>query len=467
MSGTLDWLAVVLREAGLKVAEQPGWLTRSRGRMGDVRGVMLHHTGTPNPRRYNMPTLRVLTEGVVQSNNRRIPGPLAHLGLGLDGTYYVIAAGRCNHAGSGEWRGITMGNSHFIGIEADHPGTASEPWPDVQLDAYRRGVAALLKHAGLKAHACMGHKEYAPSRKIDPISIDLDHFRSDVAALMAGRGVIRHPVIPSKDAKRRPTLRRGSRGPAVRIVQREVGVNADGIFGPQTEAAVRAFQLNHGLVNDGIVGPKTWQSITKADEANGLATIDPSSPDVGSETTKAPNHPQPARLAWGSKVSAHFRSKVVDICARLEADPNDLMACIAFETGETFSPSILNRAGSGATGLIQFMPTTAEDLNTTTAALADMSAEEQLDFVEAYFRRFRGKLNSICDLCMAILWPREVGKADDFALFIQGHEPIRVYDQNKGLDLDKDGEVTREEACAKVVTMLERGLTDEFLFVRD
>lgn len=41
------------------------------------------------------------------------------------------------------------------------------------------------------------------------------------------------------------------------------------------------------------------------------------------------------------------------------------MAAMAFESGETFSPSIKNAAGSGAVGLIQFMPSTAKALGTS------------------------------------------------------------------------------------------------------
>jgi peptidoglycan hydrolase-like protein with peptidoglycan-binding domain len=53
------------------------------------------------------------------------------------------------------------------------------------------------------------------------------------------------------------TLRKGDRGPAVRRLQRRLGVTADGVFGPQTDRAVKRFQRRNGLVVDGIVGPIT------------------------------------------------------------------------------------------------------------------------------------------------------------------------------------------------------------------
>ena len=86
------------------------------------------------------------------------------------------------------------------------------------------------------------------------------------------------------------------------------------------------------------------------------------------------------------------------------------MAAMAFETGrDKFSASSVNRI-SGATGLIQFMPSTAIGLGTTTAALAAMTAEDQLEYVERYFKPYRNRLNTLEDLYMAILWPIAVGK---------------------------------------------------------
>lgn len=254
MAFSLTWLAEVLRGAGLKVAEQPSWQDRGRAPMGTVRGIICHHTA--GPKTGIMPSLRVVTEGRAD-----LPGPLAQLGLGRDGTWFVIAAGKANHAGKGVWKGVADGNSSFIGIEAENQGIPADPWPEVQMDAYKRGCAAILKKLGTDETMCCGHKEYAlpKGRKTDP-SFDMNAFRAGVAAILAGGAPVR-PPIPAVDDKQRPTLRRGAVDALVKLIQAAVGAVADGDFGPNTEAAVRRFQSKHGLVPDGIVGPATWQAI--------------------------------------------------------------------------------------------------------------------------------------------------------------------------------------------------------------
>lgn len=58
-------------------------------------------------------------------------------------------------------------------------------------------------------------------------------------------------------------------------------------------------------------------------------------------------------------ISAEFREKVFEACQAMQIEPDYLMACMALETAATFRPDIKNMAGSGATGLVQFMPATA------------------------------------------------------------------------------------------------------------
>ena len=255
MPFSLTWLAKVLLDAGLKVAEQPDWKNRGRGDVGTIRGVMCHHTA--GPKKGNMPSLGLVTNG-----RPDLPGPLAQLCLGRDGTYFVVAAGRCNHAGAGNWQGITTGNTSFIGIEAENTGLANDlPWPSIQHEAYARGVAAILKKIRADAIMCCGHKEYRlpVGTKSDP-TFDMNTFRQQVAAIMAGSAPA-PSVIPASDGTGRPTLRRGAKGALVTQIQRTLGIAPSGEFDGVTEAAVREFQRAKGLVPDGIVGPRTWASI--------------------------------------------------------------------------------------------------------------------------------------------------------------------------------------------------------------
>lgn len=177
------WLADALRGGGCNVVELAGWKERGRpGAFGPVKGVLCHHIA--GARTGNAPGLNLIVQGRAD-----LPGPLSHLHLARDGTFTVIAAGRCNHAGPGSWRGVTSGNTNFIGIEAENVGDGTDPWPDVQMEAYARGCAAILNHIGAAAIMCAGHKEYAlpPGRKIDP-AFNMTAFREKVAAFMEGCG---------------------------------------------------------------------------------------------------------------------------------------------------------------------------------------------------------------------------------------------------------------------------------------
>ena len=258
MPYSLVWLSDVLYAAGLKVAEHDGWKTRGLGDVGPIKGVLCHHTA--GPAHGNMPSLDTILNG-----RPDLRGPLAQLGLGRDGTFYVLAAGLCQHVGLGSWQGISTGNANLIGIEAENTGLpADSPWPDVQMDAYHRGVAAILAHLNLTAEFCAGHKEFAlPTGRKDDPDFDMNPFREAVAQYLSGTA--RPPtLIPAVEpatptSPGRPTLRRGATGDLVRIVQNKCGVTVDGQFGPGTEAAVRAVQRSRQLVPDGIVGPMTWR----------------------------------------------------------------------------------------------------------------------------------------------------------------------------------------------------------------
>lgn len=164
-----------------------------------------------------------------------------------------------------------------------------------------------------------------------------------------------------------------------------------------------------------------------------------------------------AGLAWGAKVSKLFRSRIRTMGTDFNLDPNLPMACMAFETGGTFSPSVKN-PGSSATGLIQFVEKTAAFYRTSTAALALMTAEKQIDYVWLYFRdaiRAHGPITNLGDCYMAILNPSAMGQPDSFTMWVQGSS---TYAANAGLDANKDHVITRAEAVARVAAKLAEGL---------
>lgn len=171
-------------------------------------------------------------------------------------------------------------------------------------------------------------------------------------------------------------------------------------------------------------------------------------------------------VAWGGRVSRTFLNRARWIVDDLKIGENSddglskLLACMAWESAETFSPSVSNMAGSGATGLIQFMPSTARSLGTTTTELASMTAEDQLNFVWKYFAPYKGMLKTLSDVYMAILWPRAIGKPEDYVLWQEDSSPT-TYRQNSGLDIDKDRTITKSEATRKVEEKLVKGLLDE------
>lgn len=61
-----------------------------------------------------------------------------------------------------------------------------------------------------------------------------------------------------------PTVRKGSKGSAVEMIQSIVGASVDGDFGTKTETAVKKFQKERNIVDDGVVGSATWAEAIKA-----------------------------------------------------------------------------------------------------------------------------------------------------------------------------------------------------------
>lgn len=150
-------------------------------------------------------------------------------------------------------------------------------------------------------------------------------------------------------------------------------------------------------------------------------------------------------LIYEEKIPANYRAafveKIKEVSSRLGINPNWLMAVINFESAGSFSPSIRNPY-SNATGLIQFMPSTAVGLGTTIQKLAQMTAVEQLEYVYKYYATYRSKLNNYVDLYLTTFFPAAVGKSDDYILQTSSISANLIATQNPAFDLNKDGKVT-------------------------
>lgn len=257
-TGDPIWIADVLRAEGVDLVEYPGWQNRGHGDFKDIRGVMVHHTGSDNA-----------TAASIANGRPDLAGPLAQLHIARNGTVTVVAVGVAWHAGVGmyPWLPTNMGNWHMIGIECANSGTSPTAphrtnWPDAQYFALVNCCAAINRRLSQTSARTIGHKEYAgrAQGKWDPGAIDMDILRADIQARIGtewGTAPTPRPPVPI-GMYADVLLFRGSEGPQVAELQRQLGVTVDGDFGPETEAAVRTFQRRTpGLKVDGIVGPAT------------------------------------------------------------------------------------------------------------------------------------------------------------------------------------------------------------------
>lgn len=151
-----------------------------------------------------------------------------------------------------------------------------------------------------------------------------------------------------------------------------------------------------------------------------------------------------------ANVTPEFIDAVEQMAERLGTQPEYILAAMSFETGGRFDPSIQN--GIGATGLIQFLKSTAQGLGTTTDKLAKMSAVAQLAFVEKYFEPFKGKLGTLEAVYTSILSGSP--KKPDAVLFKAGTPAYKL----NPLDWNDDGIITAREATTPVAARMFGGV---------
>lgn len=242
-------------------------------------------------------------------------------------------------------------------------------------------------------------------------------------------------------------------------------------------SGIRTFEKSKGLAFGSLKEPRMERQRTvKAASTPAMVDKVPVKPvetaetaddDKEEDSAPAPQLEERA-IAWGSKVSAEFKRGVLWIEEQLKLNADFLMAVMAFETGRTFDPGKRNLAGSSGLGLIQFMSFThaamikrhphLKRLAPTHAALGKLTALQQLNFVYWYFRDFGTDFSdwTLEDVYMAVLYPKAIGKPLDWSF--PWSQTSLAYRQNKGLDKNRDGRVTKLEASAGVRKQLKEGL---------
>jgi len=152
-------------------------------------------------------------------------------------------------------------------------------------------------------------------------------------------------------------------------------------------------------------------------------------------------------------VTPDFLKKVDEISAELEINPDDLMAVMAFESW--LNPST-GKGTKGAVGLIQFTQTAIDqmnddnDTNYTKDQIVKMNAVDQLDVVSLYLKKYKGEMDGLSDVYMAVFAPSCIGKGDDAVVYSSENSP-KAYEYNEGLDKDKKGYITVGDAVAAVI----------------
>lgn len=148
-------------------------------------------------------------------------------------------------------------------------------------------------------------------------------------------------------------------------------------------------------------------------------------------------------------LTPEFYKRVEEIAKKINCTPADLLAVMNSESG--LNANAKNKY-TGATGLIQFMPKTARALGTSVEELSNMSELQQLDFVEKYLVNAKKSY---------IKSDRTLGAGDLYGLIFMpaktnhgvfAQQGTKAYRQNRGLDYDGDGIITKKDLEAHVNT---------------
>lgn len=275
---------------GLTVVFEPGWRTRGASggqQMKAVKGALWHHDVAPRSGTYPL-------RWMLRNGRPGLSGPLAHIGFDRDGVVHVIGAGKANHAGTGKVPGVVRngGNTRLLGIEMTSAGTRPWDWTSAQLRQMPKLGAALGDIFGYGPDENWAHYEYSDGGKIDPAGLPgaMPGLRSRIAAVSfpggiaigGGAGVPRPlPTDPARPWRTSPRVA-GMTRTEVREIQQtllDLGYDlgrwgTDGSYGDATGTAVKQLQQDLDITADGVYGPGTERALmSKLDRLEAIVTV--------------------------------------------------------------------------------------------------------------------------------------------------------------------------------------------------
>lgn len=209
-----------------------------------------------------------------------------------------------------------------------------------------------------------------------------------------------------------------------------------------------------GEENMAVVGDKLFKLLFE-DDSGGIRRTEQVAPQQTQPISKDATGPQQPpiissglindkRIQERSSNDPDFMKEVQRVSDKFQIDPADLLSIMWKES--RLLPEIDNPK-TGATGLIQFMPDTAKNLGTTTAALKNMTRAEQMKYVEKYFDMVGLPKGSNRGQIYSYVFLPGIAKKSTTGILASKNDPAtaKYYNSNSGLDANKDGIITIDD----------------------
>ena len=198
------------------------------------------------------------------------------------------------------------------------------------------------------------------------------------------------------------------------------------------------------------------KGLTKAQQFVDSVEITPrerETSSTGSGTTGS-TLPEDVVAALDAKLGEGFSAGVAALAQKYGCSETDLIGLMYSECG--LNPTLVNEIG--ATGLIQFIPETAASLGTSTEALANMSAVEQLEYVDKFLGQYlqEGGNYSGGDLYATIFLPAY----RDQEILTSSGDGTGYYEGNSGLDVDGNGDISKSDLDQRIANKYQEALSD-------